>query len=186
VWRQNLSLSDPEVEQEGRCECEFTQPALRLDTVVGVPRAAVECLTWISDEVCLDGQGSEGRVRGWHLSVDAGVAVGRDRMRYGAHKPGPKEPHGPHQGGLTDGTHPGQLAASVPVVHAEDVRPAEASDRPVVVIGGGLQGCDAALRLADAGATDIVVLERGPTLVAGDEAVYDTDGTQLNLPSSAH
>lgn len=38
-------------------ECEFTQPALRLDTVVGVPRAAVECLTWISDEVCLDGEG---------------------------------------------------------------------------------------------------------------------------------
>ncbi|MQY33826.1 NADH oxidase [Streptomyces sp. RB17] len=51
--------------------------------------------------------------------------------------------------------------------------------RRVVVVGGGFQGCESALRLAELPGTTVVVLESGERMMRGDEVKYDV----LVLPS---
>lgn len=43
----------------------------------------------------------------------------------------------------------------------------------VVVIGGGFQGCETALRLSEIGDLEVTVVERGQALATGDEVKYD-------------
>lgn len=45
--------------------------------------------------------------------------------------------------------------------------------KKVVVVGGGFQGCESALRLAEIEGTEVIVLERGDALLRGDEVKYD-------------
>lgn len=47
------------------------------------------------------------------------------------------------------------------------------SGRHVVVVGGGFQGCETALRLAELPGTSVTLVESGSQLLRGDEVVYD-------------
>jgi 2,4-dienoyl-CoA reductase-like NADH-dependent reductase (Old Yellow Enzyme family)/thioredoxin reductase len=49
----------------------------------------------------------------------------------------------------------------------------ELSGRHVVVVGGGFQGCETALRLAELPGTSVTLVERGERLLRGDEVTYD-------------
>jgi 2,4-dienoyl-CoA reductase-like NADH-dependent reductase (Old Yellow Enzyme family)/thioredoxin reductase len=49
----------------------------------------------------------------------------------------------------------------------------ELTGKRIVVVGGGFQGCESALRLAELPGTDVVVLERAGELMRGDEVKYD-------------
>ncbi|MEE2060345.1 oxidoreductase [Rhodococcus artemisiae] len=61
------------------------------------------------------------------------------------------------------------------VVHSADVR----ADRPytgtAVVIGGGLQGCEAALRLSEMAGLEVILLESELQLLTGDEVFTDVE-----------
>lgn len=65
------------------------------------------------------------------------------------------------------------IADGIEVVQAAKVR----ADKPlrgrVVVIGGGFQGCETALRVAEMPDTEVLVLEQQDALLTGDEVVYD-------------
>ncbi|MFF0291811.1 FAD-dependent oxidoreductase [Streptomyces sp. NPDC005262] len=50
---------------------------------------------------------------------------------------------------------------------------AELEGLRVVVVGGGFQGCESSLRLAEIPGTEVTVLERGTELIRGDEVKYD-------------
>ncbi|MFX1760607.1 FAD-dependent oxidoreductase [Rhodococcus sp. As11] len=67
------------------------------------------------------------------------------------------------------------------VVHAADVR----ADRPytgtAAVIGGGLQGCEAALRLSEMAGLEVILLESEPQLLSGDEVFTDVERLPMFL-----
>ena len=46
----------------------------------------------------------------------------------------------------------------------------ELSDAEIVIVGGGAIGCAVAYRLAEAGVTDVLLLEKNPALAAGTTA----------------
>ncbi|MBN9748005.1 NADH:flavin oxidoreductase [Amycolatopsis sp. A1MSW2902] len=81
--------------------------------------------------------------------------------------------------GAEDRQFGGEIAAGANAVRAQDARAAAAAGRRVVIVGGGFQGVETALRLSEAEGADITVVERGDRLLAGDEVVYDV----LHLPS---
>lgn len=73
----------------------------------------------------------------------------------------------------------GTVAPGATVVRAHEVKAADVVGRNVVVVGGGFQGVETALRLAEAEGSAITILERGPAILTGDEVIYDV----LHLPS---
>lgn len=73
----------------------------------------------------------------------------------------------------------GEVGSGAVVLRAHEVKPADVVGKRVVIVGGGFQGCESALRLSEADGAEITLLERGERLLAGDEVVYDV----LHLPS---
>lgn len=69
----------------------------------------------------------------------------------------------------------GPVAAGALVLGPGDIsaRRDDLAGRRVVVVGGGFQGCESALRLAELPGTSVVVLEGGAELMRGDEVKYD-------------
>ncbi|MFF3574885.1 FAD-dependent oxidoreductase [Nocardia jiangxiensis] len=65
------------------------------------------------------------------------------------------------------------IADEVNAVAAVHVRADAPLHGRVVVIGGGLQGCETALRIAEMGGTEVTVLEQQDSLLTGDEVPYD-------------
>lgn len=72
-----------------------------------------------------------------------------------------------------------RTVSSDAAVRTYEVKPADVAGKRVVIVGGGFQGCETALRLSEADGVEITLLERGERLLAGDEVVYDV----LHLPS---
>ncbi|NKY43834.1 oxidoreductase [Nocardia cerradoensis] len=70
------------------------------------------------------------------------------------------------------------IAAEVSHVPAAYVRAQTPLHGRVVVIGGGLQGCETALRIAEMSDTEVTVVEQQDSLLTGDEVIYDV----LKLP----
>jgi len=54
------------------------------------------------------------------------------------------------------------------------------TSHPTVILGGGLSGAATAYALAEAGCTNITVIERGPTL-GGLAGSFERDGTGTHL-----
>ncbi|WP_037370841.1 oxidoreductase [Amycolatopsis orientalis] len=81
--------------------------------------------------------------------------------------------------GAADRPFAGDIADGANVVRAQDALAAAAAGCRVVIVGGGFQGVETALRLSEADGAEITVLERGDRLLTGDEVVYDV----LHLPS---
>ncbi|WP_338485926.1 FAD-dependent oxidoreductase [Streptomyces sp. SCSIO 75703] len=69
----------------------------------------------------------------------------------------------------------GEVAAGALALLPGDVtaRRGELSGRHVVVVGGGFQGCETALRLAELPGTSVTLVERSERLLRGDEVKYD-------------
>ncbi|MER5755197.1 FAD-dependent oxidoreductase [Streptomyces sp. NPDC002088] len=69
----------------------------------------------------------------------------------------------------------GSVAEAALVLGPGDIsaRREDLAGRRVVVVGGGFQGCESALRLAELPGTTVLVLERGEHLMRGDEVKYD-------------
>ncbi|MET9386700.1 FAD-dependent oxidoreductase [Streptomyces sp. NPDC002928] len=69
----------------------------------------------------------------------------------------------------------GPVAEAALVLGPGDIsaRREDLAGRRVVVVGGGFQGCESALRLAELPGTTVLVLERGEHLMRGDEVKYD-------------
>ncbi|MGW5383446.1 oxidoreductase [Nocardia sp. NPDC003963] len=70
------------------------------------------------------------------------------------------------------------ISGPIPVIHAARVRAATPLSGRIVVIGGGLQGCETSLRIAEMGDAEVTVVEQQSSLLTGDEVVYDV----LKLP----
>ncbi|MFG2791013.1 FAD-dependent oxidoreductase [Streptomyces sp. NPDC048419] len=83
--------------------------------------------------------------------------------------------------GAPQRTFTGPVAEAALVLSPADItaRREDLAGRRVVVVGGGFQGCESALRLAELSGTSVVVLEAGEGLLRGDEVKYDA----LVLPS---
>ncbi|MGW1028004.1 oxidoreductase [Streptomyces sp. NPDC002577] len=77
--------------------------------------------------------------------------------------------------GAPQRTFDGPVADAALVVQPGDIsaRGEDLAGRRVVVVGGGFQGCESALRLAELPGTTVLVLERGEQLMRGDEVKYD-------------
>ncbi|MER5177628.1 FAD-dependent oxidoreductase [Streptomyces sp. NPDC002896] len=69
----------------------------------------------------------------------------------------------------------GPVAEAALVLEPGDIsaKREDLAGRRVVVVGGGFQGCESALRLAELPGTTVLVLERGDQLMCGDEVKYD-------------
>ncbi|MGW6172143.1 oxidoreductase [Arthrobacter sp. NPDC055138] len=65
------------------------------------------------------------------------------------------------------------IDSAVPVIRPQAATESAKLDGHVVVIGGGLQGSETALRLAARAGTKVTVVERGPSLLGGDEVFTD-------------
>lgn len=81
--------------------------------------------------------------------------------------------------GAADRDFAGPTADGASVVRAHDVKPADVAGKRVVIVGGGFQGVETALRLAEADGVSLTILERGDAILAGNEVIYDV----LHLPS---
>ncbi|MGW0027533.1 oxidoreductase [Rhodococcus sp. NPDC003383] len=77
------------------------------------------------------------------------------------------------------------ITGPLPVITAVDVRADTPSTGQVVVIGGGLQGCEAALRVAEAGDVKVILLERSESLLQGNEVFTDVERLPLFLDGAA-
>ncbi|MEO9327186.1 NAD(P)/FAD-dependent oxidoreductase [Gordonia aurantiaca] len=78
------------------------------------------------------------------------------------------------------------IEGTIPVITAAQMRSADAPRGRVVIVGGGLQGCEVALRISEAvtasgDAVDLTILEAGPGLLAGDEVFTDNERLPLFL-----
>ncbi|WP_040775447.1 FAD-dependent oxidoreductase [Rhodococcus rhodnii] len=71
------------------------------------------------------------------------------------------------------------------ILHAGDVRSVDVPRGDVVVIGGGLQGCEAALRLAETGSAKVTIVEQGPRILANDEVFTDRERLPLFLDAAS-
>ncbi|WP_232717938.1 oxidoreductase [Gordonia metallireducens] len=81
------------------------------------------------------------------------------------------------------------IAGTVPVITAAQIRSADAPRGRVVVVGGGLQGCEAALRISESAAaagdpTTVTILETNDGLLAGDEVFTDVERLPLFLDAA--
>ncbi len=74
--------------------------------------------------------------------------------------------------------------AGAPVVRADALPPDAAWNGSVVVVGGGLQGCEAALRVRELGDPKITVVEAGAALLAGDEVFTDAERLPVILAAA--
>lgn len=77
------------------------------------------------------------------------------------------------------------ITGSIPVLPAAEVRADTPRTGQVVVIGGGLQGCEAALRLAETGEAKVILLEEGESLLRGNEVFTDVERLPLFLDGAA-
>ncbi|WP_346764593.1 FAD-dependent oxidoreductase [Rhodococcus sp. HNM0569] len=77
------------------------------------------------------------------------------------------------------------VASDVAVRDAADVRSSDPVHGNAVVIGGGLQGCEVALRLAEKDDVKVTVLESGSALMRGDEVFTDAERLPLFLDAAA-
>lgn len=73
----------------------------------------------------------------------------------------------------------GTVAPGARIVRAHEVKASDVVGQRVVIVGGGFQGAETALRLSEADGVSLTLLERGPQLLAGNEVVYDV----IHLPS---
>ncbi|GAC01621.1 putative NADH-dependent oxidoreductase [Gordonia namibiensis NBRC 108229] len=81
------------------------------------------------------------------------------------------------------------IGGSVPVITAAQIRSADAPRGRVVIVGGGLQGCEAALRISESAAaagdpTTVTILEANDGLLAGDEVFTDVERLPLFLDAA--
>ncbi|MGX6509603.1 oxidoreductase [Rhodococcus sp. SJ-2] len=76
------------------------------------------------------------------------------------------------------------VSSSAGVLYAGDVRAGRPLSGTVVVVGGGLQGCEAALRLSEMDGVNVTILEAGPQLLAGDEVFTDQERLPLFLAAA--
>ncbi|MGA4688702.1 FAD-dependent oxidoreductase [Rhodococcus sp. AB351] len=74
---------------------------------------------------------------------------------------------------LREATFP--ITGSLPVIPAAEVRADTPYAGQIVVIGGGLHGCEVSLRLTEAGASKVILLEQGESLLRGNEAFTDVE-----------
>lgn len=69
---------------------------------------------------------------------------------------------------------PGPVADDARVVRPEEIPDqADRIEGTVVVVGGGFQGCETALRLTELPGVDVMIAERQDSLLNGDEVKYD-------------
>lgn len=66
-------------------------------------------------------------------------------------------------------------SADISLVHATDLENSETVKGPVVVVGGGLTGCETALWLAQTGRKDITLLEKQSYLLPNNEVFTDVE-----------
>ncbi|MQY14147.1 NADH oxidase [Streptomyces sp. RB5] len=77
--------------------------------------------------------------------------------------------------GAPQRTFGGPVSGVPPVLGPGEIsaRREELAGRRVVVVGGGFQGCESSLRLAEIPGTEVTVLEAAGALMRGDEVKYD-------------
>ncbi|NLU62995.1 FAD-dependent oxidoreductase [Rhodococcus sp. HNM0563] len=74
---------------------------------------------------------------------------------------------------------------AAPVILASSVRAGTPISGNVVVVGGGLQGCEAALRLAEMPGAKVTLVEQGSGLLQGDEVFTDVERLPRHVDAAA-
>lgn len=76
------------------------------------------------------------------------------------------------------------IDTGIVVANASDVRAATPLAGNIVVIGGGLQGCEVSLRIAELPGTSVTLLEQGGSLMRGGEVFTDIERLPLFLDAA--
>lgn len=74
---------------------------------------------------------------------------------------------------VATGRRPRRLSGLTPV---DDVETFQGFGSPLTIIGGGIAGCDAALRAVEAGLQDVTIVERSERLLSADDVFTDQGG----------
>lgn len=83
--------------------------------------------------------------------------------------------------GTTPDMFDGRVAAAVQVLNAADVIDPHTMEGPIIVVGGGMAGCDTALWLGHAGRTDVTLVEAQASIMANDYVFTDVNGMPAQL-----